>query len=331
MPQRADLKADADPGFDVASALALGGRETQEDALASDFPLGTTSGFAVLADGMGGHAAGDVASKIVVTEVFADLKLRASGFDPALSGLASTLRAAALAANDCVAAHVAAHPATGGMGATLIALVASGDWLGWLSVGDSPLYLWRDGSLRQLNEDHSLAPQIDWMVQTGQMDADFGRSHPDRNCLTSVLMGGEVERIDCPDTPYRLEPGDVVLMASDGLQTLDEAAIAQVLRAHPGARSEDLAEALLDAVRERGDPDQDNVSLTVLQRRPARTADQAATKPARSAARRGAPSRAPTLTLTAAKSDDATTARWGGMGQLARRLIGGAAAADRVR
>lgn len=323
MPQRADTGTD--PGFDVASALSLGRRETQEDALASDFPLGAACGFAVLADGMGGHAAGDVASKIVVTEVFADLKLRASGFDPALAGLAPALRAAALAANDCVAAHVAANPETGGMGATLIALVASGDCLGWLSVGDSPLYLWRGGRLRQLNEDHSLAPQIDWMVRNGQMDAEFGRTHPDRNCLTSVLMGGAVERIDCPDAPFLLEPGDVVLMASDGLQTLDEAAIAEVLRRHKGARSEVLAQELIDEVGRQGDPDQDNVSLTVLQRRPARNV-----RPVAVAARGAAGGRGATTTVAVPLAPDAAAARWGSVGQLARRLMGSSAAADRM-
>ena len=323
MPQWADQSGADDPGFDVASALAQGGREAQEDALASDFPLGAASGFAVLADGMGGHAAGDVASKIVVTEVFSDLKLRSSGFDPALTDLAAPLRAAALAANDCVAAHVAANPATGGMGATLIALVASADWLSWLSVGDSPLYLWRADKLRQLNEDHSLAPQIDWMVKTGQMDADFGRTHPDRNCLTSVLMGGEIERIDCPETPFRMEPGDVVVMASDGLQTLNDAAIADVLRAHPGARSDVLAEALLDAVQALGDPYQDNVSLTVLQRRPARSARNADTS---STWRSG------TARMSAkARPGRSAAARWGSIGQLARRLTRATEAPDRAR
>ena len=70
------------------------------------------------------------------------------------------------------------------MGATLIALIFHRDRLHWISVGDSPLWLWRDGTLTRLNEDHSLAPQIDWMVEQGQMAPSRPR-HPDRNCLTS--------------------------------------------------------------------------------------------------------------------------------------------------
>jgi len=70
MPGSADLQ------YDVASAISLGKRDVQEDAIICDFPLGSELGFAVLADGMGGHAAGDIASKIVVTEVFSELKLQ---------------------------------------------------------------------------------------------------------------------------------------------------------------------------------------------------------------------------------------------------------------
>ena len=71
---RTQLKADYK--FDVASALHDGQRNYQEDAIISDFPIGATYGFTILADGMGGHTSGDIASKIVVTEVFCELKLQ---------------------------------------------------------------------------------------------------------------------------------------------------------------------------------------------------------------------------------------------------------------
>ncbi len=69
-----------EPRFDVASAICQGGRDYQEDAIVTDFPFGADSGVVVLADGMGGHAAGDVASKIVVTEVFSELKFESANF-----------------------------------------------------------------------------------------------------------------------------------------------------------------------------------------------------------------------------------------------------------
>ena len=69
-----------EPRFDVASAICQGGRDYQEDAIVTDFPFGMDSGVVVLADGMGGHAAGDVASKIVVTEVYSELKFQSANF-----------------------------------------------------------------------------------------------------------------------------------------------------------------------------------------------------------------------------------------------------------
>ena len=182
--------------YDVASVLNPGRRAQQEDALAADFPHGGDMSFAVLSDGMGGHAAGEIASKIVVTEVFSELKFQSS--DPAAmeENMGEILRAAAVAANECVQAHTQSDPGTAGMGATLLAPIITKRGLWWISVGDSPLYLFRDGSLTQLNEDHSLAPQIDQMAEEGLIEVDVAQNHPDRNCLTSVLIGETIEKID---------------------------------------------------------------------------------------------------------------------------------------
>jgi protein phosphatase len=175
------------------------------------------------------------------------------------------LRAAATAANDAVRAHGAAHPATRGMGATLLAAVMDGSRLWWLSVGDSPLWLWRDGSLHRLNEVHSLAPQIDLMVEAGLMDADTARAHPDRSCLTSVIYGQDIARIDCPDRPVELRPGDVVLAASDGVEFLGRDGIAAVLRESADRSPDGIAGQMVGALRRLADPDQDNAALAVLQ------------------------------------------------------------------
>lgn len=253
--------------YDVASAIDQGQRDYQEDALVTDFPIGSQIGFAVLADGMGGHAAGDVASKIIVTEVFSELKLQ-SGMATALAQtLPEILKTAAHAANACLRGHVDENPNTNGMGATLLAPVFIEDRLFWISVGDSPLFLFRNGTLQQINEDHSMAPQIDFMVQRGLLQADLAKNHPDRNCLTSVLFGDAIPRIDCPETPLQLEEGDVVVAASDGLQYLSNEVIAGILNSNPDAQSAEIAEALLDAIRDLGDPDQDNIALSVVRLR----------------------------------------------------------------
>ena len=84
--------------FDVASALIQGKRDVQEDALASDFRVGSDFGFVVLSDGMGGHEAGDVASNIVVTEVFSELKLQSTDTSKAIANIADILNNAAISA-----------------------------------------------------------------------------------------------------------------------------------------------------------------------------------------------------------------------------------------
>ncbi len=250
--------------FDTACALHQGRRDYQEDALIADFARGTDVGLAVLADGMGGHAAGDVASKIVVSEVFGELMFQRGDTPRFEAQVTEALRNAALSANACLKEHVDAYPDTQGMGATLVATVIVQRNLYWLSVGDSPLYLYRDGLLIQLNEDHSMAPQIDFMVENGLMEQEEADTHPDRNVLTSVLFGEPIPRIDCPSEPVELEDGDVVLVASDGLQFLPNAEIKAILNAHFDAGSATIADHLLSSVQALDDPDLDNVSFSVI-------------------------------------------------------------------
>ncbi|MGR3344115.1 MAG: PP2C family protein-serine/threonine phosphatase [Paracoccaceae bacterium] len=250
--------------FDVASAICQGRRKHQEDAIIIDFPLGADLGFAVLADGMGGHLAGDVASKIVVTEVFSELKLQSGNQQAFEDNVADILVEAARAANECVYGHTMTNPETSGMGTTLVAPVFFGDRLFWISIGDSPLFLYRDGVLMQLNEDHSMAPQIDYMVESGVIPAESGKNHPDRNCLTSVLIGSEIARIDCPKDPLELCDGDVLIVASDGLQFLSNGQIEEILNKNSTKNSSDIAEILLANLEELGDPEQDNISFCVI-------------------------------------------------------------------
>jgi len=274
MPSSADLQ------YDVASAISLGQRDFQEDALICDFPMGSDLGFAVLADGMGGHAAGDIASKIVVTEMFAELKLQSGDPKGMEDDIGVVLHDAVMNANACICAHSESEPGTEGMGATLVAPVLMADRLYWISVGDSPLFLFRNGELSQLNEDHSMAPQIDYLVRTGLMAPETALNHPDRNCLTSVLAGHDIPRIDCPDTPMKLRDGDIVIAASDGLQFLDNSELADLLGEHSDSTSSNISTNLLRCLEELDDPDQDNVSFCVIKvQNPARNAGMAQIRP----------------------------------------------------
>lgn len=253
-----------EPRYDVASAISQGAREYQEDAIVADFPFGMDSGVAVLADGMGGHAAGDVASKIVVTEVFSELKFLSANFAEFESEIPEYLTEAAKNANQTVREHVMDKPETHGMGATLVSLVLVENRLYWMSIGDSPLYLLRDGKLNQLNEDHSLAPQIDFMVEQGLMDPETAINHPDRNCLTSVILGDKIAKSDCPRKPFELRLGDVLVVSSDGVQYLETKRIEKILHRRRRHKSAEIAGYLLEALDDLADPDQDNISFTVI-------------------------------------------------------------------
>ena len=253
-----------EPRYDVASGISQGARDYQEDAITADFPVGAEAGFVVLADGMGGHAAGDVASKVVLTEVYSELKFHYADVDAFEARAPEILRGVANMANDTLRHHAETHPETDGMGATLVvpALVENRLW--WISIGDSPLFLFRNGRLSQLNEDHSMAPQIDFMVKSGLMDPQVAANHPDRNCLISVLMGTGIPKIDCPTKPVELLAGDIVVCASDGLQFLTNAQIEKVLAKYRKTRSTEIAERLLGELIRLDDPDQDNISFTVI-------------------------------------------------------------------
>lgn len=253
-----------DTRFDVASAISQGKRDYQEDAVMAEFPVGADFGFSILADGMGGHAAGDVASKMVLTEIYTEMKFHTSDILSFEANAPRLLNNIAFAANECLKEHVADNPNVRGMGATLVLPVVIEDNLFWISIGDSPLYLLRGGKLRQLNEDHSMAPQIDLMVNSGLMDAETGRNHPDRNCLTSVLLGAKVARIDCPKEPFKLLAGDIIVVASDGVQFLSDDKIERIVHRNRKRRSTEIADKLLSTVEALGDPDQDNISFSII-------------------------------------------------------------------
>jgi len=254
----------SNPRFDVASALSQGRRAYQEDALVTDFPVGEDLGMVVLADGMGGHAAGDVASKLVVTEVYGAMKLQSNDFLTDAASIPERLTKAAAKANASVRAHVKKQPERVGMGATLVSLILRGNAMYWTSIGDSPLYALRQGKLHQLNEDHSMAPKIDAMVEAGLISAAVGKVHPDRNCLTSAILGKAVARVDCPTDPYKLETGDIIVVSSDGLQFLEEPVIERMLQKHRRKTASEICGILLDALANLSEPDQDNISFSVI-------------------------------------------------------------------
>jgi serine/threonine protein phosphatase PrpC len=142
------------------------------------------------------------------------------------------------------------------MGATFVAVTVNGDGMRWISVGDSPLYLVSDGRIERLNADHSMAPQIDAMVARGLLSARQAENHPGRHTLREAVMGRPLNLID--EGSRRLAPGARLLLCSDGVQSLDDVAIA--------SGSGGAVQALIEAVLAVGAPHQDNVTVIKLER-----------------------------------------------------------------
>ncbi|MEO6300913.1 MAG: protein phosphatase 2C domain-containing protein [Paracoccaceae bacterium] len=250
--------------YDAATAAAIGRRDLQEDAIATHFPAGSGLGYIVLADGMGGHAAGDVASKIVVQEFFEELQLYANDPSYLERNMGAILRYAMDRANGQVARHTTDRPDQRGMGSTLVAPLIVRNHLYWISVGDSPLYLLRGDRMSRLNQEHSVASRLSRMVVNGLISQREADQDPDRYCLTSVLLGADVPEIDCRDLPLDLLDGDILIVASDGLLFLDEPRIAALVYDARDRPSAEISAKLLQEIRDRDDPDQDNVSLCVV-------------------------------------------------------------------
>lgn len=250
--------------FDVATAATIGAKPQQEDAMISNFALGQSYGYVIVADGMGGHAAGDVASALVASEVYANLKINSDRVNASPDEIPLILREAAQAANGRLKTYSTKEADTTGMGTTLLAPVITGERMYWISVGDSPLLLFRDGALRRLNKDHSMAPEIDLMIKTGLLSEEKGQNHPDRHSLTSVLAGEDINKIDCPPKAIMLKPGDVILASSDGIQFLSNNQIANTLATYGENTAAEIADKFLEALDKLNDPDQDNASFAVI-------------------------------------------------------------------
>ena len=220
-----------------------GKRPYQEDswALAT---LGDGSLLAIVADGMGGHAGGAVASRLAV-DAFV-LAVEQGG------GLADGLQDA----NEAVRLGALGKPDLNDMGATVVAAHVRGDEVRWISVGDSPFYLVSAGKLERLNADHSMAPQIDALVERGMLTAEEAEHHPGRHTLREAVMGDPLTLID--KGSRRLVAGDRLLLCSDGVQTLSVEQIA--------AQAARPASVLVEAVLAVAKDHQDNVTVVKLER-----------------------------------------------------------------
>jgi serine/threonine protein phosphatase PrpC len=209
--------------------------------------------FAV-ADGLGGHQGGEVASAVAV-EPLAALDGREFA-DPAEA--AEALTAAIRKANAAILDQAAGDPGLWGMGTTVTAAALAGErHLQLAHVGDSRAYLLRDGSLEQLSTDHTVVAEL---VRRGRLTPAQAAIHPERSILTRAVGLDPRIPVDTPD-PLELQDGDQVLLCSDGLtEAVDDDQIAQVLSAEPDGNA--ACQALIEAANAAGGPD--NITVVLL-------------------------------------------------------------------
>ncbi len=244
--------------FEIAGGQIDGARDYQEDAFLITH-LTDTSGkpstLVVVADGMGGHAAGNVASNMAVQ---AFNKYVSSNYPTEYVN--EVLNGAVQKANHSIAETIKETPALDGMGCTMIAAIVEERGIWWASVGDSHLYLVRNRELTKINADHSYGGFLDAMAKAGTpVEPEPGLS---RNMLMSAITGAEIAEIDCPDSAMVLQHGDKILICSDGMDTLSEGKIIQYIDWSDTPK--ECSEALLNAVEEAGMPKQDNTTAVVV-------------------------------------------------------------------
>jgi serine/threonine protein phosphatase PrpC len=240
--------------LDIAEAETIGTRAEQQDA-AAIVRLGRTGDAAllILADGLGGHADGAKAARIVV-DTFLE-RASCGAFDQ-LESCRGALDDTIHEANARI--RGASDPADGerSMASTAIAAVIGEGHLDWISVGDSHLYVWRHGQLAKLNADHS---QAGMMIRDG-LAPDAPAVLAAQSMLASALGGHTIEHIDRPDAPVALAAGDVIVLASDGLDVLSDADIARIV-GESVDRGIAPAQALVAAVQALGLSRQDNATV----------------------------------------------------------------------
>ena len=182
----------------------------QDYVFVSDKPIGNLPNLLVVADGMGGHRAGDIASRFVVESLKEDLVSSTE------DGPEAMLRKAIQSANHKLREVARQDVRLEGMGTTLVAATVIEHTLYFANIGDSRLYLLND-DIRQLSRDHSFVQE---MVRLGGLNAEEAKHHPDKNIITRAI--GAKEKVEIDFFEYRLKKGDIILMCTDGLSNMIE-------------------------------------------------------------------------------------------------------------
>ena len=236
-------------------------RETNEDTLLIDLDLG----LFLVADGMGGHVAGEVAARLAADTIRSFVARSREGgkctwpfgIDPDFSFAANQLRTAVRLANRRVFRASESRDEYTGMGSTVVAALIEGDQLAFAGVGDSRIYAYTDASLTQLTSDDSWVATV--LAHDPEVDPASLATHPMRHVLTNALGARDKTEVEIGERT--LADGEVLLLCSDGLYGgLDNATLADIMGS--GAEVAVAVQRLLDAALERGG--KDNITALLL-------------------------------------------------------------------
>jgi PPM family protein phosphatase len=238
-------------------------RSSNEDS----FSTRPDVGLFVVADGMGGHVAGEVASRVAVESISAFIEETAGAdknrtwpfpFEPTLSLEANRLKAAFRLANRRIAAAIADSQDLRGMATTASAILLGKAHACVAHVGDSRVYVFRDGELGQITHDHSW---VEEQVRAGAMTPSAARQHPWRNVVTRALSGGDDPEVDVVEVEPKA--GERYLLCSDGLfSVVSDGRIAELL-ADRKLSLEAICDRLIESANAAGGPD--NITTIALQ------------------------------------------------------------------
>lgn len=244
------------PGISLGKIHDVGRRDYQQDSFGQTAVLRNTGILAVLADGMGGLSGGErVSQKIVMEALTFGSTLQANQVPTALPGMVAGINRAVNQMLGPKGLYTS--------GSTVVSALITGNALRWISVGDSRVYLYRDGQISQLSRDHDLLQ--DWMpdILDGKRSMAEALRDPNRRKLTSFIGMGELRHVDYNRTPIPLLPGDRVLLMSDGVYgTVSDAEMAAILRDCGSVQlaASHIGQRIMGAAL----PYQDNYTLIVL-------------------------------------------------------------------
>ncbi len=236
-------------------------RNHNEDAFLTDPELR----FAVVADGMGGHAAGEVASELAVERISTFLKQTNGNeditwpykYDIAFSLNANKLMVGIKLANDAILSKVSGDPQLNGMGTTIVAVLLDEQNATIAHVGDSRAYLFRKDRLSLLTNDHSWVSE---QVRRGLITEEQARVHPMKNVVTQALGGAERLSVEIDELP--LEAGDLLLLCSDGLNSMVPGDVMEEIFREYNRDPNDLIDHLIREANERGGDD--NITVVLI-------------------------------------------------------------------